>query len=226
MISRRNTLKTIAAAFMAPTIQLRQSVSDERLMMAFCEPDRGRYRLQYEFEKPFGFGSLTYASDYKALIRCELAGRIEDGEKRLPPIAETWDRYWMPQTQWRPLTPDDLRPTEACDGNFGFCPECGDRRVSAEYPKDAAEAASLPDWDVDDNTIRDVSCPRCHGRWYGGPSNVRICGVLHSSWNLRRIVALPNPQVCKSLWLDPKSDANVILFRADGFEGMSMGMAE
>jgi len=208
----------LAAAVMAPTIQLRQSVPDEQLLLAFCQSPETYYR--YNIEKPFGVGSLTYATDSMAMIRCELAGRIEDDERRLPDVKSIWENYHRPESRWRQLTPDDLRPTEFANA---CCPECGDRRVSfgEEYPADELAAYDLPDWDVDDNSIRDISCPLCHGREYSGPSCVRICGVLHSSWKLRRILALPNPAVCDSSYCgDPK----VVLFRADGFEGISLGI--
>jgi len=221
-VSRRSALKLLAAAVMAPTIQLRQSVPDEQLLLAFCHSSETHHR--YNIEKPFGVGALTYATDAKAVIRCELAGRIEDGERRLPDVLSVWENYKSAAPRWRQLTPDDLRPTEFVNGS---CPECGDRRVSfgEEYPTDETAAFELPDWDVDDNSIRDISCPLCHGREYSGPSCVRICGVLHSSWDLRRIVALPNPTVCHSVYHGDLRQ-KVILFRADGFEGISVGVVK
>lgn len=219
-MQRRSFLQSMAAALMAPTIRLRDTVVDERLLMPFCEPEPDWYR--YDFEKPFGIGSLTYASDSKALIRCELAARDEDGERKLPKnLLSVWNHHWRPTEQWRPLTPDDLRPTERVTGR---CPYCGDRRKSfgPNYPDDQETADALLDWDVDDNTIRDSSCEHCHGRDYTGPSCVRINGVVHQSWTMRRILALPNPQVCGT-----KADRfGVLLFRAEGFEGISMGMGD
>lgn len=222
MITRRTVLKSIAAALMAPTIELRQSVPDERLLAAFCSSWEG-YR--YQLQKPFGVGSLTYACDNRAMIRCELASRVENGELRLPNVEPVWRQHWRSSAQWRPLTPDDLIATENVNG---LCPHCGDRRVSfgEEYPESQEQTDSLPEYDIDDNTIRDVSCPECHGKEYTGPSCVRIDGVLHSSWNLRRILALPNPMVCRSQYQDlhdKGSNHASILFRADGFEGISMG---
>ena len=214
MFSRRTVLKSIAAAVMAPTIRLRADMPDERVLMQFCGD-----HFWYDLQRPIGVGSLTYATDAFGLIRCELAGRVEDGERRLPDLGKVWHNHWSGRQQWRPLTPDDLIPTE---GWRHTCPECGDRRVSLgdKYPETQAAVDALPDWDVDDNTIRDVSCPVCRGLRYKGPSSVRICGVEHSCWHLRRILSLPNPMVCRSA--DPKFGA--ILFRADGFEGISAGL--
>lgn len=219
-LSRRSTLKAIAAAIMAPTIHLREAIPDERLLMAFCNPDVFRF----DFDKPFGVGSLTYASDSYSLIRCELASRVEDGERHLPKnVIEVWDAFYRP-TQWRDLTPDDLIPTE---GVTGLCPYCGDRRVSfgVQWPTDQEYADDLPDWDPDDNTIRDKSCKHCHGCYYEGPSCVRIGGILHDSWRLRRILALPNPRVCAAAVVsDDERISRAIVFKADGFEGISLGI--
>lgn len=224
MLTRRTTLKAIAAAIMAPTIHLRQSIPDERLLLSFCDDESFRY----DFTKPFGVGSLTYASDCKAMIRCELASRIEDGERRLPKnIIDVWDYHWKPSGEWRPLTPDDVIPTE-WDRITGLCPYCGDRRVSfgEHFPTDQEHADALLDWDPDDNTIRDSSCEHCHGRDYIGPSCVRIAGVEHQAWPMRRILALPNPRVCSAAVMDgrPTEKFHAILFKADGFEGISLGM--
>lgn len=215
MLSRRTVLKSIAAAVMAPTIRLRSEVPDERLLMAFC----GDNFPWYDLQKPIGVGSLTYATDGYGLIRCELPGRVEDGERRLPDLAKVWCNHWSLRQQWRPLTPEDLTPTVWKPD--GLCPHCGDRRVSfgTHYPDDQTTADALPDWDVDDNTIRDVSCVECRGEKYVGPTAVQICGVEHSAWTLRRVLSLPNPMVCRSTSRNVPS----ILFRADGFEGISAG---
>lgn len=218
MTTRRSAIKSIAATLLAPTIKLRQSIPDERLLAAFCDPEPWRY----DFTKPFGVGSLTYASDSFALIRCELRNRSEDGERRLPKnVIDVFDDRWNPNAMWRDLTPDDLKPTEKYNG-YALCPECGNHRVwfGEHYPDDQEHADALPDWDVDDNTIRDVSCKVCHGREYQGLSCVMIDGVLHKSWTLRRILALPNPQVCGF-----KNDKfGTVMFRADGFHGISLGV--
>lgn len=226
MITRRTTLKAIAAAIMAPTIHLRSAIPDERLLLSFCDPDSWRY----DFSKPFGVGSLTYASDYRAMIRCELASRVEDGERRLPKtVTDVWNYHWNPSGEWKPLTPDDLQSTKM-ERVTGHCPYCGDRRVPyiGSPPKDHEDADALLDWDPDDNTIRDSSCDHCHGHEYTGPSCVRIGEVLHQAWTLRRILALPNPRVCSAAVLSgrEKDGYRAILFQADGFQGISLGLSE
>jgi len=225
-VSRRSVLKGIAAAMMCPTIQLRASVPDERLLLPFCDPDSCRY----SFEAPFGYGSLTYATDARAMIRCELANRQEVGEKRLPKdIDNVWGRWFKPASQWRPLTPADIQPT--VEDDCVKCFTCGDRRVSLgkEYPEINSEG--LPkdfrirylDYDIDDNTIRDESCPVCNGLNKGHNNIAVLFGQEHQAHELKRILALPNVMVCTSEF-HPAEHAPALLFRADGFEGIALGL--
>jgi hypothetical protein len=224
-ISRRSVLKGIAAAMMAPTIQLRPSVPDERLMLAFCDPDCSRWAI----DAPFGWGSLTYATDTRAMIRAEIANRQEVGERKLPPkIDQIWESWFRPARQWRQLDPSDIEPTH--DG-IGVCWECGDRRVSLgeSYPE-LDEWGSFSDkrlyrldYDIDDNTIRDESCPRCKGMDSGHKTVAVLFGQEHQSHNLKRIIALPNVMVCPSE-LSLERHAPGLLFRADGFEGIALGL--
>lgn len=225
-LSRRSVLKGIAAAMMCPTIQLRPSVPDERLLLPFCDPDATRYN----FEAPFGYGSLTYATDSRAMIRCELANRQEIGERRLPKnIDETWSKWFRPKAQWRPLTLEDIQPTESND--YAVCFECGDRRISLgdAWPElnkwGEPEDKRLKElgWDVDDNTIRDDACHRCRGRCVGHVNVTVMFGHQHQAHQLKRILALPNPMVCAS-GFEPAEHAQCLLFRADGFEGIALGL--
>lgn len=225
-ISRRSVLKGIAAAMMAPTIQLRPSVPDERLLLPFCDPDSCRY----SFEAPFGHGSLTYATDARAMIRCELANRQEVGERRLPrDIDNVWGRWFQPASQWRPLTPDDIQPT--VEDDCAKCFTCGDRRVrlGGNYPDiddrglivDAR--LRMLDYDIDDNSVRDDSCPACRGLSRGHKNIAVLFGEEHQAHELKRILALPNVMVCTSEF-SPEGHAPALLFRADGFEGIALGL--
>ncbi len=225
-VSRRSVLKGIAAAMMCPTIQLRASVPDERLLLPFCDS----YCSRYSFDAPFGYGSLTYATDARAMIRCELANRQEVGEKRLPKdIDNVWGRWFKPASQWRPLTPADIQPTVESD--CAECFTCGDRRVSIgdEYPEFTSDGVLKYSWlrrlqyDCDDNTIRDESCPACRGLSTGHKNIAVLFGEEHRAHSLKRILALPNVLVCKSEF-DPKEHAPALLFRADGFEGIALGL--
>lgn len=223
-ISRRSVLKSIAAAAMAPLVQLRHTVPDERLLLAFCGE---RFSL-YKIDAPFGVGSLTYATDAYAMVRAEISNRVETGEARLPPVEEAWQKHWLPTAGWRPLTPDDLTPTFYATGKYGTpfkkCPYCGNRRKSLgeTYPPmethEDLQALGLLDYDVDTNTVRDTSCEFCRGTDYPGKDEVLLCGSLFKAYDLRRILALPNVRVCAS-----KSDGTM-LFRADGFEGIARGL--
>jgi len=121
------------------------------------------------------------------------------------------------------MTPDDIVPTQIYEG-WSKCPACGNRRVSLGEtypPMDTHEqrmALVMQDYDVDTNTVRDQSCSLCKGSSYPGPSVASICGVRLMSFDLQRIVSLPDVRVCRG------NSGKCILFRAGGFEGVAMGL--
>lgn len=209
---RRSFLKTMAGAFTAALVNLRPTIDNERLMIPFCDPDYQRF----DFASPFGIESLTYATDGKAMIRAEIARREEYGERRLPSnIADIWRAHWNHGGQWVPVQ-EYLTPTLHNDDD---CPECGDRRI--DHGDDWPILTNLLDYDPDTNTSRDPSCVLCKGRSYPGLNVCVIDGVHHNAFKLRRIAALPNAVICPSL-----SVADSLLFKADGFEGISLGYTD
>ena len=214
MVSRRTFMKAIAASMTVPIIDLRPAVPRENLLLQFCDPEYLRYNLS----QPFGVGSLTYATDSHAMIRTELLNRSEVGEMRIPPVGKVWHDYWNPVGQWRELDQKILTPTLTRE--WQLCPKCGDARVSygEAYPNDWTDLMNKYGYDPDDNTIRDRSCDVCHGMDYTDPAMSDVLGVVHSSFMLKRIAALPNPMICRSA-----NSEHAVLFRADGFQGISLG---
>lgn len=221
-ISRRASLRTILAASFATVVRLRPEVPREALLRSFCgDPSYCSWAL----DEPIGVGSLTYATDARAIARCEIASRWDVGERRLPPVDRVWMENWNPVGEWVPIESVYKGPTEFKE--FMGCPACGDKRVCLGefYPDHSDEALAAEhrrlSFDVDDNTIRDASCHLCHGLDYCGP-NVALtpCGA-HSAWMLARIAAIPDVRVCRS-W----SNVNLMLFSGSGFQGMSMGCGE
>ncbi len=207
---RRTFLKSMVGAFAASLVNLRQSIDHERLLGGFCDPDHARY----DFASPFGIGNLTYATDAYAMARAELTKREEYGERRLPSnVTAIWMYHWNHNNQWVPIQ-EFMTPTKH---NGCECPECGDRTIfhGEMIPDNHAE---LLEYDPEENTSRDTSCVLCKGRPYYGKNAVMIDGVEHSSFRLRRIAALPNAVVTHST-----SMAGSLLFKADGFEGISLG---
>lgn len=217
MVSRRSFIRAIAAAITVPIIDLRPAVPRENLLLQFCDP---RY-LRYNLSQPFGVGSLTYATDSRAMIRTELVNRSEVGEMRTPPVDKVWHDHWNPIGQWRELDESILTPTIIEE--FQLCPKCGDARVSygEGYPNHWSELMDKYSYDSDDNTIRDRTCDVCHGLDYKDAAMSDVLGVVHSSFMLKRIAALPNAKICRSASVE-----HAVLFRADGFQGISLGHAE
>ena len=219
MVSRRSFVKAAAAAVLFPTINLRPNVPDERLLMAFCGGPRYPH---YDIAKPFGVGSLTYATDGYAMVRCELANRQEDEPRRLPPALGVWKKHWKPFSLWTTADEDFLRP-QFYDPD-ATCPECGDRRVSCgdTFPDLSApqawEKLQSLEYDMDEDTIRDESCPVCRGRTANQPNVVELWGERYDAFGLKRLLALPNLKVANSIM------RGCLLFQADGFEGITLGM--
>lgn len=221
--TRRTVLKSIAAALMAPTVRLRQEIDREALMRPFCGED-----LRYSLSEPFQQGSLTYCSDTRRIIRAELTCPELVGERRLPNAVGLWNEKWR-DGQWieieRPEITDLLpSPLEDLDN---VCPLCLGRRISlgAEYPyrhnKEMDERMYRLGYDPDDNTIRDETCPRCQGRDYYGPSEFAINGLRYRWAMLAPIFDLPNVR-----FLPSEYEELPLLFKADGFEGMTMPLVQ
>jgi len=215
-MKRRNFMMAIAGAMTVPLINLRNTVPAEKLMQAFCNPDYHRFDLS----NPFGAGSLTYATDSWAMVRAELVNRDEYATGRLPDVRKVWSEYWNPTGSWVPLVESGMMIPTIEMKDYNVCPECGMRRVSlGDYYPDPDDPRIMLDYDPDDNSIRDVSCVLCRGRDYNGKSVSCVLGVRHVSFGLRRIAVLPNAMVCRSA-----SNDSAVLFRADGFEGISLGI--
>lgn len=217
-------MKSLAALTLAPLVTLRKTIDREKLLAAFCDDDNYRY----DFAKPFGYGSLTYATDSRFICRAEIADRKEDGDIKLPyNFGEAWPTLWKPAGEFLPL---ELPPIEALtlctDERWGgICPLCGNRRVSLGdcYPPECSDYkwCDVMGYDPDDNTIRDKSCGLCHGKDYHGPSLFRYGPHLLSYHRMKPIAALPNTRVAVNIKCD-----GPLLFQADGFEGMAMGLRE
>lgn len=223
-ISRRSALKSIALAIVAPTVRLRQSVDREALMRAFCCPEG--WCSRYDIDQPFNFDSLTYACDYRHAVRAELSNTIEEGTRRIPDMQKCWGEYWHPGH----FVPFELPPVDSpllvtCQGGYcGICPLCDDRRISFgdRYPASLDEVPI--GYDPDDNTYRDPSCPLCRGSEdFSGPSQLIVQGVRLSYSRLKPLAALPGLRVAGNV--RQHTTEGPLVFKADGFEGMAMGIS-
>lgn len=219
-VTRRTVLKTIAATLLAPTIALRREIDREALVSAFCGES-----FRYSIDKPFLHGGLTYATDARGIIRAELAAPLLDGANRkLPNVAKCWEDCWRPSTKFVPF---ELPPVGGLLTNKygGTCPVCCGRRVPINVDLDsgwcASREASERGFDIDDMTVLDESCEHCNGKEFFGPSLAKIGNTFHSYHLIKRIAALPSVQVAEA---KDVAGYDLICFRADGFEGMQMGV--
>jgi hypothetical protein len=217
-LTRRTTLKAIAAALMAPTIRLRPEIDREALMRPFCDTTEG-YR--YQTNEPFQQGSLTYCTDSRRIIRAELTLTEIVGERRLPNAVGLWGQHWHP-SQWIEIERPEISQLLIPIGNdYGStCPQCLGRRISLgdQYPDE--NDPRLINYDPDDNTIGDESCSLCRGLDYFGPSEMEIGGHRFAYRLMAPIFDLPGVK-----FSPPKHKEEPGLFLADGFEGMLMPLA-
>lgn len=224
-LTRRTVLKSIAAALMAPTVRLRSGIDREALMRPFCDTDEG---FRYHLNAPFQQGSLTYCTDAWRIIRAELTCPELVGERRLPNATGLYEKHWR-DGDWIPIgRPMISELLVSRDNEYGCtCPSCFGRRVSLgekhpdfDDPVIDKRVHALG-YDIDDNTVGDESCPVCKGLDYYGPGQMEIGGLRYSYAVLAPVFDLPNVK-----FLPSPSDVVPILFKADGFEGMVMPLAE
>lgn len=211
-----------AAALFGPKISLRSEIDRERLMLPFCGEN---YR--WDLAAPFGVGSLTYATDARRIIRAEIIGRKEVGERRIPNVNGLWRDEWKPDGELIPFEKPPLSSIRWGFHNHGDCPDCGGRRipwdgVGKEYPNlDDAGFKHLErerGYDVDDNCVFDPACRTCRGRPYKGPSLFEFRGQFYSAALLLPIWDLPGVKI--GVAQPDRDKERKLLFAADGFEGI------
>lgn len=220
-MKRRQFLQSALAALLVPRIDLRKQIDNERLLSQFCG-DSFRYKLDKPFSAP---DQLAYATDANIMCRTQLIAPESSGEGRLPNVISAWELYSKPASRWcRESLPKPSELTlvmKTGHYHFGVCPECDGRRLSLgdRFPTEA-ELEGLHDYDVDDNTVLDPSCPMCRGNYWRGPSLVDLCGVKIQYGYARKMFCLPGVEFARSSFEDP----DVLLFRANDFEGVCMGV--
>lgn len=230
-MDRQSFLKSaasVATALMVPTVRLRPAVGREELLRPFCLTAEWSGRnYEQTFMAPFMRGGYTFGCDGNAIARTRLKQPEASGQEIMLPrnFDEVWDKHRHAAGEWRgfSLPPPAHAPlihTPLTEQYGGTCPYCLVRRVSLGdlYPESEQEERGLPSYDPDDNTVGDASCPDCRGRTYYEPSCLLVEGVVMDYAKLPRIAALPGVQVARGRLRDS------IVFRADGFDGVAMGM--
>lgn len=230
-LSRRTVLKSIAAVVMAPTVTLRKTVDREAILGAFVD-DIESCLYGTRLMSPMVHNEHVWATNGRELIRTFDNGFERDGgEDRLPDLTGTWDALWRPDGFADFRLPRISELTHHPCNEYAVCPVCDNRRVSygPTYPEWHCPVANEYDWDVDDNTIRDSSCPACHGKEYQGPSVFLIQGVPFQYYRIKKLAMVPNCRV--SVTGSIKNPANkhaspVLCFQGDGFSGLAMPLID
>lgn len=232
-VTRRTAILASIAALFAPTVRLRPAIDLEKLLSGFL--DSNQHPIVYDHSKPYHLGGWTYATDARHMAWAELSKPDEDGGRRRIPKIEEARRLFKP-TRWVDFTLPAIESLAVYDGVYdGVCPVCGNRRIpyGEHYPSAAWIDANAYrfDWNVDDNTIRDLSCEFCQGgRRKNLPSVATICGIPFSYWRLLPIAAIPGVRVSATEYITIPDrwhlPNKVLCFEADGIQGVAMGLRE
>ena len=210
------------AALFCPTVLLRQSVSREALLQKFCLDD---YSSIYSIETPFNVGSLTYATNGREIVRCELVNTLDDGAALpRPPVQRCFKQLWRPAGELRPVERPAL--DDLVESDCMVCPVCFNRRVSVDINDTDLILKYWADWDEDDSTFSDHTCG-----WHWDPvldrrrdmfgSLFALEGCYFSYANIVKIFDLPNVRM--SVRRESARDS-YLYFRGDGFQGIACGV--
>lgn len=231
-VTRRTAILGSIAALFAPTVRLRNQIDIERLLQGFLDDEE--YVIRYDHSKPYHLGGWTYATDARHMAWAELSKPDEDGSTRKIPNIEDVRRNLFKPTKWVDLqlpAIETLAVSDWSSGYDGLCPVCGNRRVSLGDNYPSPERMAQPDYDPDDNTIRDRSCEFCRGGQRDNlPSVATICGMPFSYWRLLPIAAIPGVRVSATerVEIPDRCDTptKVLCFEADGIQGVAMGLRD
>jgi hypothetical protein len=232
---RRSFTKAMASLLVVPLLKFQPQVIDRhKLLSMFLEED---CYSRFDLTRPYVVGDFSYGTDGRAMARIDTnKSEHEDETIKMPPIQKAWDTHYQPSQDWRSFKLAEYDQLVLSQDDMwwgGSCPMCDDRRVSfgENYPTDQTTADELPDYDPDDNTIRDVSCELCHGKRYRGGSHQVIGGQLIAYRYAKKLAAIPGCEICASDLKHGNSHVSMktqnVLFRSDiGISGIVLPAAD
>ena len=168
MTTRRSFAKSIASLLMAPLLKYQPEQIDRHKLLGMFLDDIHYESRRWDLRRPYVVGDYSYASDGRIMARISTSEAEHDDELiQIPPVEKAWSNLFQPDS-FKPFRLADIDELQPAERHFGICPMCLNRRVSLgnNYPISTTPASELPDYDPDDNTIRDKSCELCHGKEY------------------------------------------------------------
>lgn len=225
--TRRQFTKTIGTALgvalMHPTILLRPTVSREAILQSFCEDSWSK-----NIATPFTQGSLTYATNAREIIRCELINTIDDAKPiKRPDADKVFSSLWNHDLA---MYRSDLPSIETLIAHHcGLCPVCLDRRIAAT--RHATDYYYDEDYDPNDHTTSDRTCEWCYDQKTNTrKEKVRAIGEVDGCYfqyaRIAKIAKVPNVRWAAYRSGRNNEDANrvgLLQFVGDGFQGLAMG---
>lgn len=192
-------------------------------LLPFCDD---YISTRYQIDKPFAQDGMAYGTDGRICVRTTLADVPQlGGEVRLPKasILPWWsqDAKWLKWPQERYFSDESISQCPECYGKGGFgnlrrCVRCrgvGFLPVGEDYERECSTCFATG-WN------HDFKCEYCVGSgWTTRPALQQVGIVTVAGLYDRKIRSLGDVEFAV-----PANEADPVLFRGDGFEGLVMGI--
>lgn len=230
-ITRRDVLKTGAAALLLPTWLLKRQTVRHIDLSLFCDPESAECR--YDMTRPFHQDGVTFATDARICVRTTLPVNMDGADERSQPKFDSLK--WEPDGKgWLPLSRANRIPSELFRGHpiEYECPSCFGKGRGGNYrPCPKCDATG---WMVircsDDFENYETPCT-CRTGYLGG-TECHECsgkGQVTYRYQLGGLMLAPTyvekMQTLGDVDCLPRPDDIQALFRFDGGEGIVMGLA-
>lgn len=227
-MQRRSFVKSLSSLLLVPLLRYQPADIDRHKLLGMFLGDDA-CNLRFDLTRPYVVGDHAYASDGRVMARIDTdESECDDKSIKVPPVGYTWNKYYAPYESWKPFRLVEVEELLPALTNCGMCPLCDDRRVSygSAYPTTEADVYGKS-YDPDDNTIRDESCPVCHGRQYDKRCYQGIGDIKILYRYAKKLAAIPGCEVTigRNVFNDEswQFKTPLLLFRSDvGIGGIVM----
>ena len=199
-MQRRTFSKSLAAMLVVPLLKFQPKTIDRHELLNVFLGDDHFLGARYDLTRPYVVNQHAYASDGRIMARITTCEAEHDDEMiKVPPVELVWNAHFIStERKWETFKLADYNELVPPQSSWGAtCPMCNDRRISFgdSYPTDQHTADQLPEYDPDDNTIRDASCEMCHGKSFFGGSYQKIGNQVIAYQYAKKLAEVPGCEV-------------------------------